>query len=116
MAHKKRPDTLEGKTEKVLTGCGNLYITINKDEKSDPCEVRLQIGKSGSCVRSLLEVIGIQWSIMLQHIEKDVIVKSLKKNVRGVSCGQEFRLDDKRYSSCIDKIAQRMLVEMKEEE
>ena len=112
---KERPKVLKGKTEKILTGCGNLYITINSDEKEEPCEVRLQIGKSGSCARSLLEVIGIQWSIMLQYIDKDVIIKNLKKNIRGVSCGQEFRLDDKRYSSCIDKIAQRMLVELKEE-
>ena len=112
---KKRPKVLNGKTEKILTGCGNLYITINNDEGGEPCEVRLQIGKSGSCARSLLEVIGIQQSIMLQHIDKEVIVADLKKHLRGVSCGQEFRLEDKRYSSCIDKIAQRILVELKEE-
>ena len=113
---KKRPDVLEGKTEKILTGCGNLYLTINKDNEGIPCEVRLQIGKSGSCARSLLEVIGIQQSIMLQYIEKDIIVKDFKKHLRGVNCGQEFRMGDKRYGSCIDKVAQRVLVELKEEE
>ncbi len=112
---KKRADVLKGETEKIKTGCGNLYLTINKDDDNVPCEIRLQIGKTGSCARSLLEVIGIQQSIMLQHIDKDIIVKDFKKHLRGVNCGAEFRICDKRYGSCIDKIAERILIEMGEE-
>ena len=111
---KKRPTVLNGKTEKIKTGCGSLYLTINEDNNS-PCEVRLQMGKSGSCVRSMLEVIGILISIIFQNVDHKIAIKSIKRHLRGVSCGQEFREGDKRYSSCLDKIAQRILVELKEE-
>jgi ribonucleoside-diphosphate reductase alpha chain len=41
-----RPDVLTGITERIRTGYGNLFITINsKDDK--PFEVFAQIGKSG---------------------------------------------------------------------
>ena len=112
---KNRPEVLKGTTEKTKTGCGSLYLTVNEDEQGSPCEVRLQLGKSGSCVRSMLEVIGILLSIIFQHVEKVVAVDALKKHLRGVSCGREFRVNDKRYSSCLDKIAQRVLIEYKEE-
>ena len=76
---KKRPDVLEGKTEKILTGCGNLYLTINQDN-GVPYEIRAQIGKSGSCARSMLEVIGILISIIFQNVDKEIAVKSLKRH------------------------------------
>ena len=113
---KKRPDVLKGTTEKIITGCGSMYLTINKNEEEEPCEVRIQIGKSGSCARSLLEVIGVYQSILLQHVDNDIIVKKLKKHLRDVNCGAEFRIGDKRYGSCIDKFAHRLLQELKEEE
>lgn len=113
---KKRPSVLKGETEKVQTGCGSLYLTINEDEGGSPCEMRLQMGKSGSCVRSMLEVIGILMSIILQNVDKGPAINALKKHLRGVSCGQEFREGDARYASCLDKIAHRVLIKLKEEE
>ncbi len=41
-----RPDTLSGFTEKIKTGYGNLYITVNMHE-GKPFEVFASIGKSG---------------------------------------------------------------------
>jgi len=43
---KDRPETLTGITEKIKTGYGNLYVTINS-VKDKPFEVFAQIGKSG---------------------------------------------------------------------
>jgi len=43
---KERPETLHGITEKIKTGFGNLYITINTCD-GVPFEVFAQIGKSG---------------------------------------------------------------------
>ncbi|MBI4433866.1 adenosylcobalamin-dependent ribonucleoside-diphosphate reductase [Candidatus Uhrbacteria bacterium] len=42
-----RPEALAGKTYKVATAYGTLYITINSDEQGQPFEVFATIGKSG---------------------------------------------------------------------
>jgi len=106
MAKKKRPDVLRGSTEKIKTGCGNLFLTINEHEE-EPYEISARIGKSGSCVRSMLEVIGILLSIIFQNCEKDVIKKTVN-HLLSVSCGQEFREGDARRMSCLDVIAERV--------
>lgn len=43
---KERPDLLQGFTEKIRTGYGNLYVTVNT-LNGKPFEVFAQIGKSG---------------------------------------------------------------------
>lgn len=47
LSPRSRPRTMAGKTYKVSTGYGNLYITVNDDEESRPFEVFATIGKAG---------------------------------------------------------------------
>ena len=42
-----RPEVMNGKTYKVTTAYGTLYVTINSDEEGKPFEVFATIGKSG---------------------------------------------------------------------
>jgi ribonucleoside-diphosphate reductase alpha chain len=56
---------LYGKTQKVGTGCGNLYVTVNQLE-GQPVEVFAQIGKSGGCAAAQIQALTRLVSIALR--------------------------------------------------
>ena len=79
---RERPDVVQGSTEKIATGMGNLFITINED-KEGLFEVFAQIGKSGGDAGALVEAIARLISIALRsRIPVDIIIEQLK-GIRG---------------------------------
>lgn len=54
---RERPDVVYGFTQKVRTGLGDLYLTIN-EENGRPFEVFATIGKSGHSITAKAEAIG----------------------------------------------------------
>lgn len=115
MTGKVRPPILNGKTIKIKTTCGSFFITLNQDE-GELVEVRLNLGKSGVCVKSLLEILGISFSIMLQSgIPKEKLIKVLKKHASDVICGNPFTYEEKTNSSCLDVISKLIIKELSDE-
>ncbi len=61
-----RPRVLEGKTYKVLTGHGNMYLTVN-EFNGRPVEVFIHIGKSGLSTTADAEALGRMISLALRR-------------------------------------------------
>jgi ribonucleoside-diphosphate reductase alpha chain len=73
-----RPETLQGFTTKVVTGMGNLYVTVTEMD-GKPFEVFATIGKSGKSTMAKTEAIGRLVSLALRSgISVDKIVEQLK--------------------------------------
>jgi ribonucleoside-diphosphate reductase alpha chain len=79
-----RPEVVIGTTEKVPTGLGDMYITINEDDEG-MCEVFVSHGKSGGEATAMNEAIGRLISVALRsRVEPKVIAKHLT-GIRGSS-------------------------------
>jgi ribonucleoside-diphosphate reductase alpha chain len=80
---RKRPEVMAGKTYRIKTGYGNLYVTVNDDEAGVPFEVFATIGKSGGFFQEQSEAICRLASLALRsHIHVEEVVRKLK-GIRG---------------------------------
>jgi ribonucleoside-diphosphate reductase alpha chain len=75
---KNRPDVIYGFTQKIPTGLGMLFLTVNEMD-GKPFEVFATIGKSGGSITAKAEAIGRLVSLALRSgVEVREIVQQLK--------------------------------------
>ena len=95
-----RPSQVSGITEKVRTGHGNMYITINSRE-GQPFEIFSNLGKAGGCDSAQHEAISRLVSLALRSgIEPGELVEQL----RGITCCPQWD-DGKLVRSGPDAVA-----------
>lgn len=98
----KRPLALRGVTEKIKTGYGNLYVTVNyKDNR--PFEVFAHIGKSGYTTMADTEAICRMISLTLRA---GVGVAQVIRQLRGIGGSNPVFSEGAKISSIPDAIAQ----------
>ena len=110
---KERPEVLYGATYRIITGCGNLYITVNVDEGGRIFEVFTQMGKAGGCAASQSEAIGRLVSISLRAgVDTEVLVDQLK----GIRCHNPRLTEGRKVLSCSDAVAQALDIALRQSE
>ena len=78
-----RPQEMMGVTERIRTGHGNMYVTINFDEESKPFEVFSTLGKAGGCDSAQLEAISRLVSLALRS---GIGITEVIGQLRGITC------------------------------
>jgi ribonucleoside-diphosphate reductase alpha chain len=101
LAPRKRPKVTKGVTERVNTGCGYIYVTVNFDSRGIS-EVFSTLGKAGGCAAAQLEAISRLTSLALRS---GIDVDSIVKHLRGIRCPSIAWEQGHAILSCADAIA-----------
>jgi ribonucleoside-diphosphate reductase alpha chain len=96
-----RPKVTKGITERVNTGCGHIYVTVNFDDQGI-CEVFSSLGKAGGCASAQLEAISRLISLALRS---GIDIASINKHLRAIRCPSVSWEQGRLVLSCADAIA-----------
>ena len=83
LTERQRPSVIKGITERVRTGHGNIFVTINYDEHDEPFEVFVAAGKAGGCDSAQLEGISRLTTLALRA---GIDPKQVVEHLRGITC------------------------------
>lgn len=98
---RQRPKVTKGITERVNTGCGYLYVTVNFDDQGI-CEVFSSLGKAGGCASAQLEGLSRLISLALRS---GIDIASIVKQIKAIRCPSVSWEQGKLILSCPDAIA-----------
>jgi ribonucleoside-diphosphate reductase alpha chain len=100
-AKRSRPDKLRGTTIRKDTPLGTMFVNITEDEKGQPFEVFLTLGKAGGSAMADAEAMGRLISLALRS---GIPLSAIHKQLRGISSDRAVGLGPHKVLSLPDAI------------
>ncbi|HWA57834.1 MAG TPA: vitamin B12-dependent ribonucleotide reductase [Gemmatimonadales bacterium] len=98
---RSRPETLRGTTRRVETPLGTLYVTITEDDRGQPFEIFMSLGKAGGAIMADVEAMGRLISLALRS---GIPIKELHRQIRGISSDRAIGLGPNKVLSVPDAV------------
>jgi ribonucleoside-diphosphate reductase alpha chain len=109
LVKRPRPRKLHGATYRKETPLGTAYITVNSDERDEPFEVFMNVGKAGTEVTAVSEAMGRLISLILRmpaSLPPSERLRWIKDEMAGIGGGRPLGFGANRVRSLPDGIAQ----------
>jgi ribonucleoside-diphosphate reductase alpha chain len=100
-AKRARPDVMRGTTIRKDTPLGTLFVNITEDEKGQPFELFLNLGKAGGSAMADAEAIGRLVSLALRS---GIPLMEIHRQLRGISSDRAVGLGPNKVLSMPDAV------------
>jgi ribonucleoside-diphosphate reductase alpha chain len=100
---RQRPHLLRGRTVKMNSPLGDMYVTINEDEQGRPFELFCSLGKAGGAAMADAVAIGRLVSLALRS---GISITAIRDQLRGISCDRAVGLGPNKVLSAPDAVGQ----------
>ena len=98
---RSRPELLRGTTRRVETPLGTLYVNITEDDRGQPFEVFMSLGKAGGALMADVEALGRLISLSLRS---GIPIKEIWRQLRGISSDRVIGLGPNKVLSVPDAV------------
>jgi ribonucleoside-diphosphate reductase alpha chain len=98
---RSRPDLLRGTTRRIETPLGTMYVTVTEDDRGQPFEVFMSLGKAGGALMADVEAMGRLISLALRS---GVPIREIYRQLRGISSDRVTGLGPNKVLSVPDAI------------
>jgi ribonucleoside-diphosphate reductase alpha chain len=98
---RSRPETLRGIVRRVDTPLGTLYVTITEDDRGQPFEVFMSLGKAGGAIMADVEAMGRLISLALRS---GIPIREVHRQIRGISSDRAIGLGPNKVMSVPDAV------------
>ena len=96
-----RPDTLRGTTSRMETPLGTMFVNITEDDRGQPFEVFINLGKAGGSAMADVEAIGRLISLALRS---GISIQAIHRQLRGIASDRAIGLGPNKVLSVPDAI------------
>ncbi len=100
-AKRARPNTLRGTTSRMETPLGTMFVNITEDDRGQPFEVFINLGKAGGSAMADVEAMGRLISLALRS---GIPIREIHRQLRGIASDRAIGLGPNKVLSVPDAI------------